>query len=184
MSDKEIVFLLLQRDESALEELEKTYKNYCTAVAERILNSPEDAEECWNDVLSGAWHSIPPNEPENLKFYVARIARNVALKKLETQKTQKRDCGICLQLDELAECIPAAFSGQEADMIALRDFMNGFIRKLSADQRQIFIRRYWLCEAIKDIAERLGYSENKVSLVLFRIRKRLKKELEKEDLYI
>ena len=38
--------------------------------------------------------------------------------------------------------------------------------------------------AVKDIAKRFGYSENKVSLILLRIRKRLKKELEKEDLDI
>ncbi len=182
MSDKEIVLLFLQREESALAEIEKLYKNYCISVAERILNSREDSEECWNDVLSGAWNSIPPNEPENLRLYLAKIARNSALKKIENQKAKKRDCGICLQLDELAECIPAGFYEQEADIIALRDFMNGFIKNLSAEKRQIFIRRYWLCEPVKDIAKRLGYSENKVSLILLRIRKRLKKELKKEGL--
>ena len=106
------------------------------------------------------------------------------MKKLDSEKAKKRDGGIKLQLDELAEAIPAPLFEEQADLIALRDFLNGFLRSLPKEQREIFVKRYWLCEEVKSIAESLGYSENKVSLILFRIRKRLKKELEKEDLDI
>ena len=184
MKNKEIIGLFIKRDETALEITAEKYKNYCVSIAERILGSREDAEEIWNDVLSAAWNSIPPNEPEYLNLYLGKIARNAALKKLDSEKAKKRDCGIKIQLDELAEAIPAPLSGTEADSIALRDFLNGFLRSLPKEQRKIFIKRYWLCEEIKSIAEESGYSENKVSLILFRIRKRLKKELEKEDLDI
>lgn len=184
MKDKEIIELFIKREESALEKTAEKYKNYCVSIAERILGNREDAEEIWNDVLSAAWNSIPPNEPEHLNLYLGKIARNAALKKLDYEKAKKRDSGIKIQLDELAEAIPAPLLEQEADSIALRDFLNGFIRGLPEKQRKIFIKRYWLCEDVKAIAKDLGYSENKVSLVLFRIRKRLKKELEKEELYI
>ena len=180
MQDKEIIELFIKRDESALEKAAEKYKNYCVSIAERILLSSEDAEEIWNDVLSSAWNSIPPNEPEYLNLYLGKIARNAALKKLDSEKAKKRDCGIKIQLDELVETIPAPLFEQQADLIALRDFLNGFIRSLSEKQRKIFIKRYWLCEDVKDVAKDFGYSENKVSLILFRIRKRLKKELEKE----
>lgn len=184
MEDKEIIGLYFERDEKALEKTSEKYKAYCLSVAENILRNGEDAEEIWNDVLSAAWNSIPPNEPEYLKFYLGKIARNAALKKLEAENAKKRDSGIKIQLDELAECIPAPFYAHQADLIAIRDALNVFIGKLSKEQRNIFVRRYWLCESVGDIAERFGYSENKVSLILFRIRKRLKKELEKEDLNI
>ena len=184
MKDKEIVGLFIKRDEKALFAATEKYKNYCVSIAERILLSREDAEEIWNDVLSAAWDSVPKIKPERLDLYLGKIARNAALKKLESEKAKKRDGGIKLQLDELAEAIPAPLSGTEADSIALRDFLNGFIRSLPKEQRKIFIKRYWLCEDVKSIAESSGYSENKVSLILFRIRKRLKKELEKEELYI
>lgn len=184
MRDREIVELYFKREETALEITAEKYKNYCVSIAERILLSREDAEEIWNDVLSAAWNSIPPNEPEHLDLWLGKIARNAALKKLETEKAKKRDGGIKLQLDELAETIPAPLSGYQADSIALRDVLNAFLAKLPKEQRNIFLRRYWLCEDVKDIAKAFGYSENKVSLILFRIRKRLKKELEKEDLDI
>lgn len=184
MQDKEIIGLYFKREEKALEITAERYKNYCVSIAERILGSREDAEEIWNDVLSAAWNSIPPNEPEYLNLYLGKIARNAALKKLESEKAKKRGSGIKIQLDELAEAIPAPLYGTEADSIALRDFLNGFIRSLPKEQREIFVRRYWLCEEVREIAKSSGYSENKVSLILFRIRKRLKKELEKEDLDI
>ena len=184
MQDREIVELYFKREEQALEKTAEKYKNYCVSIAERIRGNREDAEEIWNDVLSAAWNSIPPNEPEYLNLYLGKIARNAALKKLEAEKTKKRDGGIKIQLDELAEAIPSPLLEQQADLIALRDFLSGFIRNLPNEQRKIFIKRYWLCEDVKDIAKDFGCSENKVSLILLRIRKRLKKELEKEDLDI
>lgn len=180
MSDNEILELFFQKDENALSALEKQYKPYCIAVAERILGDREDAEECWNDVLQKAWNSASGAKPDNLRLWLGKIARNSALTMLESQKAKKRTGGIKLQLDELSECIPAPLFEHEADRIALRDFMNGFIKKLPEEQRRIFIRRYWLCESISEIAEKTGSTENRVSLILFRIRKRLKKELEKE----
>ncbi len=184
MQDKEIVELFINGEEKALEIISIKYKNYCISIAERILGNREDAEEIWNDVLSAAWNSIPSKKPENLKLYLGRISRNAALKKLESEKAKKRDGGIKIQLDELSECIPAPRLEQQADSVALREFLNNFVRSLSKEQRNIFLRRYWLCEGVREIAERFGYSENKVSMILFRIRKRLKKELEKEDLNI
>ena len=148
MQDREIVELFIKREEAALEKTAEKYKNYCLSIAERILGNREDAEEIWNDLLSAAWDSVPKIKPERLDLYLGKIARNAALKKLESEKAKKRDGGIKLQLDELAEAIPAPLSGTEADSIALRDFMNGFIRSLSKEQRNVFIRRYWLCEGI------------------------------------
>ena len=184
MEDKEIIELYFKRDEKALVNTSEKYKAYCMSIAENVLGNEEDAEEIWNDVLSAAWNSIPPKEPEHLKLYLGKIARNAALKKLEAEKAKKRDGGIKIQLDELAECIPAPLYANQADLIAVRDVLNAFIGKLPKEQRNMFLRRYWLCESVSDIAKQLGYSENKVSLILFRIRKRLKKELEKEELYI
>lgn len=180
MSDKEILELFLQKDENALAALEEQYKNYCTAIAEKILGDREDAEECWNDVLQKAWNAIPTAKPEKLRLYIGKIARNSAFTMLEAEKAKKRDGGIKLQLDELSECIPAPLFEHEADKIALRDFMNGFVKKLPDEQRRIFVRRYWFCEGVAEIAKSIGSTENRVSLILFRIRKRLKKELSKE----
>ena len=51
MDEKGIVRLFLSRDESALEEAEKQYGKLCHYIANNILNSPLDAQECVNDTL-------------------------------------------------------------------------------------------------------------------------------------
>ena len=176
---EEILELLFERNEKALEFLEKDYKNYCVSIVQRILGNEEDAKEIWNDVLSKTWNSIPPAKPQNLKLWLGKIARNSALTMLEAKKAEKRS-GIVLQLEELSECIPAPLSEKETDVAAFREFMQNFIKKLSCEKRSVFIKRYWRCESIGEIAKSFGCSENKISLILFRIRKKLKRELEKE----
>ena len=45
---------------------------------------------------------------------------------------------------------------------------------------QIFLRRYWFVDSVRDISERFGINENSVKSILFRTRERLRKHLERE----
>jgi DNA-directed RNA polymerase specialized sigma24 family protein len=54
---------------------------------------------------------------------------------------------------------------------------------LAAD-RQLFVRRYWYSDSIKELAKKYGVRESKIKSQLFRIRKRLKDDLEKEGFYL
>ena len=62
----------------------------------------------------------------------------------------------------------------------LGQVINGFLRKLPRQQCSVFLQRYWYLDSIETIAERYGMSRSKVKSMLFRIRKRLKRYLEKE----
>ena len=79
MDDKNIVALYWERSEDAIVETEKKYGGFCRRIAINILNSEQDAEECVNDTLRGAWESIPPKRPEKLAAYLGKITRNIAL---------------------------------------------------------------------------------------------------------
>ena len=134
---EEIILLFEQRDEKALELLEENYKSYCFSIIQRILESREDAEECWNDVLSKAWTAIPPAKPKNLRLWLGKVARNSALTMMEAENTQKRK-GITVQLEELSECIPAPLAEKEADSALLREFMQNFIKKTFTGTQKSF----------------------------------------------
>ena len=69
MDDANIIALYFQRSETALGETEKKYGSYCHKIADNILNSREDSEECLNDTWLKAWKSIPPSRPLNLKRF-------------------------------------------------------------------------------------------------------------------
>ena len=73
MEDSKIVELYLQRDENAIKETKEKYEKYCFTVAYNILSNDQDAEECVNDVWLKAWNSIPPNDPDNFRLFLAKI---------------------------------------------------------------------------------------------------------------
>ena len=75
MLDAEIVALYWQRDPQAIEETDSKYGSYCRAIALRICQNREDAEECVNDALFRAWRSIPPEKPAYLGAYLASVTR-------------------------------------------------------------------------------------------------------------
>ena len=62
----------------------------------------------------------------------------------------------------------------------LKDALNRFLRTLKAEERRIFLRRYWYGASIEELAAELGCSQTRVANILLRTRKKLKKYLEKE----
>ena len=49
MEDIHIIKLYWQRDESAIKESQTKYGSYCITIANNILHSSQDTEECVND---------------------------------------------------------------------------------------------------------------------------------------
>lgn len=88
MDDDKIVELFWQRAESAIRETEKKYTRYIKYIAYRILGNHEDAEECENDVYLKTWNSIPPNRPNVLPAFLAKITRNLALDRYDKLKAK------------------------------------------------------------------------------------------------
>ena len=182
MKDSEIVELYFKRNEEAIEKTSEKYGAYCKAVAENILKNPEDSEECVNFALLQLWNSVPPEKPENLKMFLAKITRNIAINNLKAKFAEKRGGkeGFAA-FDELSECIPSKNNIEESfDEKELEKVINEFVKNLPEKERNIFIRRYFFFESLKEIAERYSFSENRVSVILHRIRKKLQKHLEKE----
>ena len=102
MNDEEIIALYFARDEEALTQTDKKYGAYCYTLANRILNSPPDAEETVSDTYLKAWENIPPTKPKVLRLFLAKITRNLAFSRWRTETAQKRGGGeMPLVLDEL-----------------------------------------------------------------------------------
>ncbi len=182
MKDGQIVALYQQRNEGAIQESTEKYGRYCYSIAYAVLENHEDAEECVSDTWLRAWGAIPPNVPQNLKLYLARITRNLAFNKRKEQSAQKRGGGeLAVALDELELCLPSSQTVEEQfQSEELRAEINTFLRKLSARDRDIFLRRYFFVDSTADIAERYNMRESNVLMILSRTRKKLKSHLEKE----
>lgn len=176
MEDCRILDLYFERSEEAITQTCRKYGGYCYTVADNILHSPQDAEECVNDTWLHAWNAIPPQRPVHLRLFLARITRNLSLNRCAKLTAEKRGGHeTALILDELAECLESE-SDVEDTVLAkeLEACIDRFVRSLPKRDGNLFIRRYFFAESIAEIAERFGMTQDHVSVVLCRTRKKLK----------
>lgn len=180
MNDSEIIELFNSRDEKAIAEAQKKYGTLCTCVTKNILHDPRDAEECVNEALWKAWDSIPPQQPKYFSAFIVKIAKNIALNKYKAQHREKRGSGeISLVLEETEDLLLHSSLEEETERKEIIEAINVFLAKQPAQKRIIFVRRYWFCDSVSQIAADNGISEGSVSVTLGRTREALKKYLQK-----
>ena len=185
MEDRDIVALFWARSDRAIAELSAKYERLCMRVANNILRDEMDAEECVNDAYLGVWNSVPPNAPDPLKTYVCRITRNLSLARYRKKTAKKRNSYYDAALEELEGCIPAAEDAEEASRAEeIASVLNSFLATLSVRDRSLFVCRYWFSDPIDVLADRFGMSTHAVSVRLFRIRQKLKNELNKRGITV
>jgi len=176
--------MLHDRDEQGLRELKTKYGDLCLFVARNILGSERDAEECLNDALLRLWNAVPPAQPENLRAYLLKLVRNIALNRRKAANAQRRSGSQLSQtIEELAELFPAGDNTEKVlEQRELLAAVTAFLSSLPGKQRDLFIRRYWGAVSLADLAKAFHMSENSVKVTLSRIRQRLREHLKKEDL--
>ena len=185
MEDIEIVELYWQRDESALSETDMKYRGYLMRIATNVLNNAEDVQETVNDTYLKAWNAIPPHRPSLLSTFLGKITRQLSIDKLRTKTREKRGGGeYQLSLDELCDCAGREDAAEAFETAELAKAISAYLRGISREKRAVFVWRYYFCEPLKDISERLGESESKIKSMLHRIRNGLKQHLESEGFEI
>ena len=184
MEDDKIIDLYFARNEAAIRETAAKYGRYCHIVAERILQSDTEAEECVNDTYYRAWCAMPPHRPTVLSAFLGAITRHLALDAIDRKRAQKRQGSVGPALEELEECLPDQTQSNPADALALKTALNGFLAGLSQKSRVIFLQRYFYFCTVKEIADSLGTTQSAVKITLHRTRQKLKAHLEKEEILL
>lgn len=181
MKDKEIISMFFDRDQRAITATSEKYGDYVMKVAERILGSKYDAEECVNDGYLSLWNSIPPEKPKDLGAYLFRIVRNRAVDILKISSASKRSVETVSITEELSECLTDGRSAEDEYLNKeLKKSLERFYKTLGSRERDIFFGRYYFAYDMKTIAEKTGLDEDYVRVVLSRTRNKLKKHLMKE----
>lgn len=181
MQDKQIIALFFERNEQAVKEVALKYGKLIFSLSKNILLSSEDARECVNDTYLVLWNTIPPQNPEPFISYICKITRNISIKLLRNKTAQKRN-GITVSIAELEDEL---FDSGFEDKINERELgrkIDEFLSKTDKESRVIFLKRYWFCEEITEIATCFGMSESNVYQKLSRTRKKLKAYLKKEGI--
>lgn len=185
IDDEKIIELFFNRSEQAIQELDIKYGKVFHKLSYNIVNSRQDAEECVNDAYLGAWNAIPPARPNPLLSYLCKIVRNLSLKNYYRKEAEKRSSRYTIAMEELEASI-ADPNTVETEMAAkeLARIIEGFLDTLTAENRVIFMRRYWFSDSYKDIAEFVGLSEKNISVRLTRIREKMKQYLIEREVFI
>ncbi len=182
LEDNQIIGLYWQKNTDAISETANKYGAYCFTIADNILQNIEDSEECVNDTWLHAWNAIPPQRPNVLRIFLARLTRNLSFDRFNARKAGKRGGGeIILVLDELAECLSGGTDVEtEYENRELEQCIQRFAQALPERDGNVFVRRYFFTDPVASIAKRYGLTENNVMVILNRTRKKLRLELMEE----
>ena len=181
MDDSQIISLFFLRDQGAISAVETQYGALVRRIGRNILPQEEDVAECESDTYLGLWNAIPPEKPDPLAAFIAKIARNIALNHRRRSLAEKRrGDSFGVSMEELGDILTSPSVEEQFFAAELGRAIDCFLQAEDRESRKLFLRRYWFSESVSTLAEELNLGENAVSARLSRIRKRLKKYLIKE----
>ena len=186
LSDDDIIGLYFARSERAIAETESKYGRLLYTVAFRCVGDAECAKECQNDAYLAVWNRVPPERPKNLQAYLTAITRHLAINRYKKESAARRipsEMTVAMQDLEFAlrsDGDPA----REAEQAQLSAAIGSFVKGLDKKRRYIFIQRYYMAGTVSDIAATLGIGDSAVYKELDKLKKKLKKYLERNDITI
>lgn len=182
MTDGKILELFFDRSQQALEEVRAKYGGKLFRLAQNLLGSRLDAEECVNDAYMTAWNTIPPRRPDPLLPYLYVIVRHHAMNRYRLSSAAKRGYGeIPRAMEELKETLASPDTAEsDFDRRELTRILNRFLSRLSKRDRALFMGRYYAGESFSSMAQKLDMSQHNCEVRLSRIRKKLRETLRKE----
>ncbi len=135
----------------------------------------EDIEEIASDVFLAIWQNRKKLDiSKEIKPYIAGITKNLILKKQRTMTNQNVNIEFLEKSIQDNTNVYDKTEEHEKTRIIMEE-----LEKMKEEDRKIFTSYYYSSKKIKDISKELNISEIKVKSRLSRIRKKLKKELEK-----
>lgn len=184
LSDEEIVALYWERNENAINATDDKYGKYLFSVAYNILRNDPDCDECVNDTYLNTWNRIPPTRPNIFQVFLSKITRDVAVDKYRRSRAEKRvPSELTISLEELNECIPACQTPEE-ELLAreIVRVLNDWLRELDANDRFMFVCRYYYADTVSYISDLLDVSNKTVYRRLSELRSQLRQRFEKEGI--
>lgn len=155
-------------DPIALEAVMDRYAAYAAKIISAYLNHTlpaEDMEEVLSDVFIALWNSRSRLEGDDVKPYLAAIARNAARQKLRryhpTEPLPEH-----LELEDTA--LPPERQLETAEQATA---LRRAIDTLAPEDRTLFLRVYYLGQSVEEVAAVTGHNASTLRVRLHRGRK-------------
>lgn len=185
MEDEKIVGLLYEHNDDGLKAVKEKYENFLVSFSKQIVNNEDDALECVNDVYMKLWDTIPPYKPTYLKSFILKITRQISIDKYRYNHRKTKDNNNVTYLSDLDfEVKDNRNVESEVQERLFVSKINEFIETLDTTTQILFIRRYFFFETTKSLSEKFKISETNINVKMLRVKKNLKKFLEREGYII
>ena len=140
-----------------------------------ILSDPHEQEECLAQVRARVWERWESYDRERSSpaTWLTALCRNAAYDRLRAQARQRERTGA---LDEtLADPAP----GPEEVLLQKErlETLSRLLSAMSAGDRALFYRKYYYLQSTEQMAAELGTTARAVEGRLYRIRKKLQKQM-------
>ncbi len=168
MEEKQWLHQMARDNEEAFTKIYTRYREVLYRTAEHVLQEPQAAQDCVQEVFFDLWRRRATSRIENLRHYLLQSVRFQAGKHIRAKTRYRRF---------QQESIAIYSEGITGDPVLFRELernIAGAIASLPADQCRIFRMHREQAVPYKQIAEELGISiktvEKKISLSLFSLR--------------
>ncbi len=158
-------------------EMEKVMKDYTNYIYTIIKNyntklSNEDTEEIILDVFLTLWRNESKLDiNKKLSSYIAGITKNLIKYKTRQAKNELNIDDYDGEILNLTNIELFLIQDEERNIIAKQ------LDKVKQEEKEIFILYYYNDMSVKEIAKQLNISSSNVKIILFRVRKKIKKAL-------
>ena len=163
-------------------DIEKVITDYSAFLYKNIKNHSynlvnEDVEEIIVDTFFVLWKNYKKMDlDDKVSNYLIGVSKNILFNKLRKNKIKYNSVNLEDYKDIVKTKDDVEKLYEEQDRVS---FIENIVDNMDKESKEIFILFYYEQRKIKEISKILGVSESKVKTRLHRIRKKIKKELEK-----
>ena len=140
-----------------------------------ILSDPHEQEECLAQVRARVWERWESYDREKASpaTWLTALCRNAAYDRLRTQARQRERAGT------LDETMASPAPGPEEVLLQKErlETLSRLLSAMSAGDRALFYRKYYYLQSTQQMAAELGTTARAVEGRLYRIRKKLQKQM-------
>lgn len=144
-------------------------------VVRGILSDPHEQEECLAQVRARVWERWETYDREKASpaTWLTTLCRNAAYDRLRTQARQRERAGT------LDETMASPAPGPEEVLLQKErlETLSRLLSAMSAGDRALFYRKYYYLQSTEQMAAELGTTARAVEGRLYRIRKKLQKQM-------
>lgn len=171
IKDDALIERLRRQEQAGLEEFTRRYSPLMRYIISPILPDEQDREECLADVSLLVWERIGLYDPSRGAFstWLTALTRNAALNRMRGRRDTQP-----LPLEH-----PSPAPGPEEQVLRqeLLEELQRALKALPLKDRVLFHRKYYYLQSTSQIAAEMGMTERAVEGRLYRLKKRLRKEL-------